>query len=479
MIQKLYDRKIEDWLSAHRDEIAEELMALVRIPSVRGEAIKGASFGMECQRALEATEKLFVRYGFDTRMEAERGYTLAYREGAGKTIALMAHADVVPAENDWIHTAPFEPIIKNGVIIGRGCGDNKAGIMACLCVMRMVEELNLPVQSKLMAFVGANEETGMADIQSFVKHELLPDVALVADGYFPCSLGERSKLGMWVQSGTPFTAIRDFCGGVSSTVVLGTADVRLYENEALEQEIREKIERDPRYALNKERGGLLLQAYGKPSHAATHPTEGINAAVLAAELLIRCNALPASDKNILQALTLALGDVYGSGAGIAHEDSHFGKLTMANGLAEVRDGCLRLNLDLRYGTELDTDKLIRSLDDFWRGNGWSTEVITRREGCIVEDGHPVPAVICDVYRELTGKDTSAFYMAGGTHAHYIKNGISLGFCVEPEQLGIDLPQGHGGAHQSDEALDINGFLMAIRILTHTVLQSDALLKERE
>ena len=63
-------------------------------------------------------------------------------------------------------------------------------------------------------------------------------------------------------------------------------------------------------------------------------------------------------------------------------------------------------------------------------------------------------------------------MAGATHAHYLKNGISMGFCVEPKTPKIPLPDGCGGAHQSDEALDIDGFLTAIRILAHTVLRCD-------
>ncbi len=477
MIDKLYDQKICTWLDEHRDEIVAELMSLVRIPSVRGDAADGAPFGVECRRALEASAQLLADRGFAAKIEAERGYALARSEGEGKTIALLAHVDVVPAEDDWIYTSPFEPIIQNGVLIGRGSGDNKAGVMACICAMRMVRELGLPVRSNLIAVFGANEETGMADIQAFVAHEPMPDISLIPDGYFPCSLGERSKLGLWVECRTPFRAIRDFRGGVSSTVVMGTAEVRLAADKALAQVLQKKIEGDDRFTLREVSDGLLLQAFGRPAHAATNPEEGVNAAVLVAELLIGCDPLPENDRRILRLVASALSDPFGHGQEIAHEDTRFGALTAANGLAEVKEGCLRLNLDVRYGTELESALLLKQLEHFWDSHGWDMEVITCREGCQVDDSYPVPKVICDIYRELTGEDKPAFYMAGATHAHYMKNGISMGFCVEPKEPKLALPQGHGGAHQSDEALDIDGFLLAIRILMHTLLQCDALLHD--
>ena len=36
-----------------------------------------------------------------------------------------------------------------------------------------------------------------------------------------------------------------------------------------------------------------------------------------------------------------------------------------------------------------------------------------------------------------------------------------------------LPTGHGGAHQRDEAIDIESFFLGVRILAHYVLACDA------
>ena len=475
MINRSYDEKITAWLDKHRDWCVAQLMDLVRIPSVRGEAAPGAPFGVECRRVLDASAQLFERMGFPTRVETERGYAISTWGEGDKTIALMGHADVVPVGDDWIHTQPFEPIIKDGTVIGRGCNDDKAGVISTLCTMMMIRDLQLPVRSRLLGFTGTNEETGMADVQAFVANEPQPDVALIPDGHFPCSVGEKSKLGVWVQCRTPLTAIRDFFGGTNSTTVMGAAEVVLQADAALEQELRANIDGKDTFALRtQEDGTLLLQSFGLPAHAAVNPQDGINAAVLAAELLRGCASLPESDRRIMDTVCDYLGDVYGIGAGIAHDDPRFGKLTMANGLVEVSDGALRLNLDLRYGTEQNTDELITKMNRAWGERNWSMEIITRREGCHVSDNSPYPSVVCDVYREVTGEDAAPFYMAGGTYAHYVKDGLSLGMCadVPGAEPKIVFPEGHGGAHQSDEALDIDGFMLAIRLLTHMVLACD-------
>lgn len=480
MINRSYDEKITAWLDEHRDWCIAQLMELVRIPSVRGEAAPGAPFGAECQRALEASARLFERMGFPTRMEAERGYAISAWGEGDKTIALMGHADVVPVGDDWIHTQPFEPIVKDGTVIGRGCNDDKAGVISTLCTMMMIRDLQLPIRSRLLGFTGVNEETGMADVQAFVANEPLPDVTLIPDGDFPCSLGEKSKLGLWVQCSTPFAAIRDFRGGTNSTTVMGALEAVLQADSALEQELCSKIAGSASFALHKQEDGtLLLQAFGLPAHAAVNPQDGINAAVLAAELLRGCTSLPESDRRIMDTVCEHLGDVYGVGAGIAHNDSRFGRLTMANGLAEMSGGCLRLNLDLRYGTEQNTEELMDKLTRAWGGSGWSMEVITRREGCHVSDSSPFPAILCDVCREVTGAEEAPFYMAGGTYAHYVKDGLSVGMCagIPGAEPKITFPEGHGGVHQSDEALDIDGFMLAIRLLTHMVLQCDEKLHE--
>ena len=482
MINQVLDQQIRAWIEEHRQQIIDDLLELVRIPSVRSEPQPGAPYGAECRKSLEASEALFARLGFATRTEYERGYTMATYGEDAKTIGIFGHGDVVPPGDGWIHTQPFEPIVKNGRMIGRGCADDKAGIVIGAAVLSMVRDLQLPVKSRLLACAGSNEETGMNDIQAFVANEACPDISIVPDGDFPCSLGEKGKLIMWAECDTPFTAIRDFGGGLSTNVVLGKVDITMDANAALEAQLRAKIAGNDDYTLTvAEDGSLLLHVEGVGGHA-SWPQGTVNAGAKAAALLCECDALPESDRAILATVRDFVTDPFCSGTGLTHEDPRFGRLSAANGLMEVREGKLRLSMDTRYGTTMPSEVLKDKLRAVWGSRGWSLPVLDSREAFHVDDNSPVPEMIRAICTEMTGVDRPCFRMSGGTYSHYLPNGFSCGVSLTEAgpTLGAatvdnDFPEGHGGVHQPDEKLDIEGFMNAIRAITHIVLQCDQLL----
>ena len=485
MINQAYDAQICAWLEEHRAQILEDLMELMRVPSVRSEPLPGAPYGAECRRALDTAQALFDRLGFATRTEYDRGYTLAEWGSDEKTIGIFGHADVVPAGDGWIHTDPFEPVVKSGLLIGRGGADDKAGIVAAACVLSIARDLQLPIRSRLLACAGSNEETGMNDIQAFVANEVCPDISIVPDGDFPCSLGEKGKLIMWAECDTPFTAIRDFCGGLSTNVVLGKVDATFAPNAALEAELREKIAGESDYTLTVlEDGALLLHVEGVGGHA-SWPEGTVNAGAKAAAFLCACASLPESDRAILATVRDYVTDPFGGGSGIAHEDPRFGRLSAANGLMEVKDGKLRLSMDTRYGTTMPSEELKAKLRTVWGSRGWSLPSLESREAFHVDDNSPVPELIRALCTELTGVDRPCFRMSGGTYSHYLPNGFSCGVSLTKDGPtlgtaaeggeGLTFPEGHGSVHQPDESLNVEGFFNAIRVITHIVLHCDTLL----
>ena len=164
-----YKDKIHNYIINNKDEIIAILKELVKIPSVRGEASPDAPFGKDCAEVLEYTERLYQKNGFETEPDKDGGYLLSYFGEGQKSLGLFAHADVVPVEDDWILTPPFEPIEKDGFLLGRGVLDDKSAIVISLYCAKMLKELNIPFNSRLVCFIGANEESGMEDISSYVK----------------------------------------------------------------------------------------------------------------------------------------------------------------------------------------------------------------------------------------------------------------------------------------------------------------------
>ena len=478
MIDHSWDQRFAEWLRENRQQILEQWMDLVRIPSVRGEAAPGAPFGVECARALEQSAGYFSDSGLDVRLCRDSGYALATTGRGEKSICFFAHSDVVPAGEDWLFTRPFEPVIRDGMLIGRGASDNKSGVMAALCVLTMLKECGVPLRAKVQAFVGSNEESGMADIRAFVRQERMPDICLVPDSVFPCSLGEKGILRLWARCGKKLTAVREMKGGEAFNTVLDRVDAVLEPSEALASELRELCEKDPAFTLQiGEDGTIHLGADGVAKHVAS-PDGSVNAAWRMAKLLSACRNLPREDREILGAAEAFLASHWGEGLGIAHEDSHFGRLSAVCGMVAVEEGQLQVSLDIRYGTEYDPNRLEQQLRKAWGGAGWEITYLENRPGFLVDPDSPVPEMIRKVYRDMSGNDKPCYYMAGGTYSRFLKNAYTVGnraLHADREGPGMVMPAGHGGAHQCDEAIDIESFFLAVRILAQCVLACDRML----
>ena len=95
---------------------------------------------------------------------------------------LYAHHDVQPVGDlDLWNTDPFDPVVQDGRLFGRGSGDNKAGVVVHYNVVK--ELLNdLPVNIKI--FVEGEEEIGSPTMSDFIEQNrdaLEADVIVIAD----------------------------------------------------------------------------------------------------------------------------------------------------------------------------------------------------------------------------------------------------------------------------------------------------------
>ena len=479
MINQEYDKQICAWIEAHKETILQDWMDLVRIPSVRSEAAPKAPFGPDCAKALKKAAKNLERRGFPVKLNEDEGYALAYHGDGEKIIGLFGHSDVVPTGDGWLFTEPFNPIIKEGKLIGRGSSDNKSGVTASMCVLEALRDLNIPLRSRIQAFVGSNEESGMGDVEAFVRNEVMPDLSLVPDSSFPCALGEKGILRMWAECDTPLQMIRDIRGGDAFNIVLDKTEVLLPADAALEAQLRAAIADNAAYELTAAEGGLLLRCTGVAKHAA-HPEGGINATVLACNALLTCDALPESDRHILQTVSNLITAPDGSGLGIAFMDEDFGPLTCANGMVAVIDSKLRVSLDIRYGVAMAGKELERLLHLAWEREGWQIVHMNNREGFSADKNSSIPEIMIEVCREITGQEYKPYRMAGGTYARYLKNAFAVGVTAAipgREPSSLVMPAGRGGAHQRDECIDIDLFLQAIRVLFHAVIACDAAINQ--
>lgn len=87
---------------------------------------------------------------------------LPHPDGPGErpTLVVNGHLDVVPAIPDaWSHD-PFEPVVEDGRLYGRGSADMKGGIAAAVCALDVLERAGVAPACDLVFHLVADEEVG-------------------------------------------------------------------------------------------------------------------------------------------------------------------------------------------------------------------------------------------------------------------------------------------------------------------------------
>jgi len=159
------------------------LKQLVSIPSVAAEGyprehVQEAAYYVEAQ--LQAAGFQQVR-----QLYLPSGYPAIYGEIAGPpdtpTVLLYAHYDVQPANQlqKW-DSPPFEPVVRNGRLYGRGSADNKSGIVAHIATIQAFEG-RCPVNIKIV--IEGDEEFDGSLAAYILQHPDLfkSDVAIICD----------------------------------------------------------------------------------------------------------------------------------------------------------------------------------------------------------------------------------------------------------------------------------------------------------
>lgn len=464
-----YRKIIHDYILNNRSEIIGTLKELVRIPSVRGETAPDAPFGKDCAEVLEYTERLYQKNGFETEPDKDGGYLLSYFGEGQKSLGLFAHADVVPVGDNWILTPPFEPIEKDGFLLGRGVLDDKSAIVISLYCAKMLKELNIPFNSRLVCFIGANEESGMKDIENYTKKHQAPDFSLVCDTGFPLYRGNKGIMRFVATADNRFEQITDFSGGESFNIILGKATARLIYSAMLYENLKAK--QNERIYICAENDEIVVVTEGISKHGAL-PEGSLNAGYILTEMLSGCEMLNENDRRQMRFIRDLLSDYYGVAFGIDCEDNQFGKLTCTNGMIKVNAGKISLSFDVRFGKCADISVMQEKIANTLNNKNWKAEFVRAVNAHIVDENNSYIQSCLNTYKEYTGNAEAKTYLnAGGTYAMHLPCAAEIGTTLRGG-MPDGLPQGHGGAHQPDECISIDGMLEALELTMLMLLECD-------
>ena len=166
-----------------QEEIIKLLSEMVEIKSISSDK----NHRDDVDASAQFVQNLFADLGLNTQVIKVAGgmpAVVAHTEidPSKKTVLLYAHHDVQPVGDlSMWDTEPFNPVLKEGRLYGRGSGDNKAGVVVHYNVVKKLLE-DLPVNIRI--FIEGEEEIGSPTMSDFIEQNreaLEADVIVIAD----------------------------------------------------------------------------------------------------------------------------------------------------------------------------------------------------------------------------------------------------------------------------------------------------------
>ena len=288
------NQKIDAYIAENKEQLLQDIAALVAIDSVEGTPEEGAPFGAGPRAALDKTLELAAGMGFATRnCENYIGYAELAGADPEKYLATICHVDVVPVGNGWT-ADPFKMRIQDGWLLGRGVSDDKGPMIVTLYALKFLKEQGYQLRYPIRAIVGDNEETHMNDVKYYLENYPAPVFCFTPDAEFPVCNGEKGHFGGKIVSPVCNGVIAEFEGGVANNAVPDRASA------LVKTDIR-KLKNAPNITLEPEGDGVRVRGWGKSGHAAM-PEGTVNAIGLVVDYLLDNGLCNDAERAYLEAL---------------------------------------------------------------------------------------------------------------------------------------------------------------------------------
>jgi succinyl-diaminopimelate desuccinylase len=239
--------QLDAWIDAHFDEQVRTLQALVQVPT-------DTPPGNNAPHA-ERTAELLKGFGFEAEkfpvpadqvqaagLESITNLIVRRRYGAGPTVALNAHGDVVPPGEGWTHP-PYGGEVHDGKLYGRAAAVSKCDFSTFIFATRALESLGLPLRGGVELHFTYDEEFGgeLGPGWLLDKGHTKPDLLIAAGFSYQvvtahngCLQMEVTVHGKMAHAAIPDTGVDALQGAVA---ILNA----LYAQNALYKQISSKV----------------------------------------------------------------------------------------------------------------------------------------------------------------------------------------------------------------------------------------------
>ena len=183
------DADLEAHLAARREDRLERLKAFVGIPSVSalpehaGDMRAAADWLADELRRIEVDDVEVIQTQLHPIVTGR-----FHRSPGAPTVLLYCHYDVQPVDPlDLWDATPFEAVVADGRIVGRGSSDDKGQIVMHLAALEALLAVRGSVPVNLTFVFEGEEEFGSRSLEHWLETErerLAADVAVISDTAF-------------------------------------------------------------------------------------------------------------------------------------------------------------------------------------------------------------------------------------------------------------------------------------------------------
>lgn len=466
----MYKEQITAWVDSHRDELVEDVKRLVRIRSDKGPAQPGKPYGEGPAAALESALELAAGYGFYTTNYEGHVGTVDLLPKNDHHLDILSHMDCVPVADGWTVTTPFDPVVVDGKLYGRGAADDKGPGIAALYAARCVRELGIPLKHNVRLIWGCDEECGSSDIAYYFQKEPEAAYTFTPDADFPVINIEKGGLNGTITAeypeSTALPRVKSMDAGLKINVVPDKCrtvieGIRKTVAEIYCAAVREKT--GVTFTISElDKHTIAIDALGIGAHAA-HPQDGNNAITASLMLVASMHMAPGKQFEALTALSELLphGDYLGEGLGVKMADDISGELTLSLNILHVTTTGLSAQFDSRCPICANEDNMKNVVAANCEKRGLRLSDTPMRPPHHVPADSPFIRTLLGAYGKYTG-DTGARPLAigGGTYCHEMKNGVAFG-CTMP---GTD-----NHMHGNDEFAVVEELVTSAKIFADVIV----------
>lgn len=453
--------QLNEHIEKYNDEMIKRTQELINIKSVEASPKENMPFGEGVDEAL----KYFLNLGEDLGFKAENidNYAGHIEYGTGdEIIGVLVHLDVVPEGDGWTYP-PYESVVKDGKIYGRGALDDKGPAIASLYALKALKDSGLPINKKIRIILGTNEETNWKGIKYYLEKVKAPDMSFVPDANFPLIQGEKGILifdlekDLSQKEGSVLRVI----GGNAPNMVPDKCQVILQVNEKDQEIFKEKLAGIKEAGVEFKKDELIIKTKGVSAHGST-PGAGLNAISLMMKIL---GELPLEEevKELISFYNAKIGlDCHGENIGCAFEDEVSGKLAFNLGMIDLNKDKVKITVNIRHPISVESDEVYQGIKEEIGNIGLKLISIEEKGPIYLPEDHELVQKLMAVYRKQTGDTkTKPLVIGGGTYARALKNAVAFGpLFVGEEEV----------AHQKDEYIKVETLHKSAKIYAHALYE---------